>query len=250
MGRTGRGPESMMQETERGAETTDGDAADDAPAEPDTGGDIMTERHRAADTPTRRAQGEEAFDVLVRTVGSPIGGLLLAATPQGLAYVAFDVEPRDAVLQMLAARIGPRVVEDASPGAPGDPSAPGPSGSPGAPAQASRILDTAAEQIDEYLAGRRRGFTVPLDTALASGFRGQVQRRLADVAYGHTATYREIATALERPGAVRAVGTACATNPLPLVWPCHRILRSDGGLGGYRGGVEAKRRLLSMESAA
>lgn len=213
-----------------------------------TGDDVIdTLRGAPADTDrlrerlAREAQREGLVDVLVRSVGSPIGGLLLAATPQGLAYVAFEVEPRDEVLAMLATKIGPRVVHAGGPGAP--------NGATG-DADVARVLDDATAQIEAYLTGRRREFSLPLDTVLASGFRGLVQRRLPDVGYGHTATYREIATALDKPGAVRAVGTACATNPLPLVWPCHRILRSDGGLGGYRGGLEVKRRLLAMESAA
>ena len=115
---------------------------------------------------------------------------------------------------------------------------------------AARALDEAARQLTEYFDGRRREFDLTPDTVLVSGFRGRVQRGLAEVGYGHTATYREIAATHQSPGAVRAVGSACATNPLPLVWPCHRILRSDGGLGGYRGGLEAKKRLLEMESAA
>ncbi|GAA1054396.1 methylated-DNA--[protein]-cysteine S-methyltransferase [Dietzia natronolimnaea] len=213
-----------------------------------TGDDVIdTLRGAPADTDrlrerlAREAQREGLVDVLVRSVGSPIGGLLLATTPQGLAYVAFEGEPRDEVLAMLATKIGPRVVHAGGPGAP--------NGATG-DADVARVLDDATAQIEAYLTGRRREFSLPLDTVLASGFRGLVQRRLPDVGYGHTATYREIATALDKPGAVRAVGTACATNPLPLVWPCHRILRSDGGLGGYRGGLEVKRRLLAMESAA
>lgn len=213
-----------------------------------TGDDVIdTLRGAPADTDrlrerlAREAQREGLVDVLVRSVGSPIGGLLLAATPQGLAYVAFEGEPRDEVLAMLETKIGPRVVHAGGPGAP--------NGATG-DADVARVLDDATAQIEAYLTGRRREFSLPLDTVLASGFRGLVQRRLPDVGYGHTATYREIATALDKPGAVRAVGTACATNPLPLVWPCHRILRSDGGLGGYRGGLEVKRRLLAMESAA
>ena len=177
----------------------------------------------------RDAEREGLVDVAYRTVDTPIGGLLLAASPAGLVYVAFEVEDSGVVLEMLADRVGPRIL-----GAP--------SGSP--------VLDAAAAQIDQYLDGRRREFDLPLDTRLARGFRGEVQQHLARVGYGRTATYREIAADLDRPGAVRAVGTACATNPLPLVWPCHRILRSDGGLGGYRGGLAAKQRLLEMESAA
>ncbi|KAA0918212.1 methylated-DNA--[protein]-cysteine S-methyltransferase [Dietzia sp. ANT_WB102] len=177
----------------------------------------------------RDAGREGLVDVMYRTVDSPIGGLLLAASPVGLVYVAFEVEDTGEVLEMLAARLGPRVL--------------------GAPPE-SEVLNEAAAQIDQYLAGRRRDFDLPLDTRLARGFRGQVQQHLTNVTYGQTATYRQLATELERPGAVRAVGTACATNPLPLVWPCHRILRSDGGLGGYRGGLAAKQQLLEMESAA
>lgn len=176
----------------------------------------------------------DLVDVAYRVVDSPIGGLLLAATTDGLVYVAFEVENTDDVLDMLATRVGPRVLRTDAPGADGFPA----------------VLDAAAAQLDEYLTGDRRDFDLPLDTRLATGFRGQVQRHLADVTYGRTATYKQLAAELDRPGAVRAVGTACATNPLPLVWPCHRILRSDGGLGGYRGGVEAKQRLLAMESAA
>ncbi|MGW8592839.1 methylated-DNA--[protein]-cysteine S-methyltransferase [Dietzia sp. NPDC055877] len=176
----------------------------------------------------------DLVDVAYRVVDSPIGGLLLAATTDGLVYVAFEVENTDEVLDMLATRVGPRVLRTDAPGADGFPA----------------VLDAAAAQLDEYLTGDRRDFDLPLDTRLATGFRGQVQRHLADVTYGRTATYKQLAAELDRPGAVRAVGTACATNPLPLVWPCHRILRSDGGLGGYRGGVEAKQRLLAMESAA
>lgn len=184
----------------------------------------------------RDAGLEGLVDVAHRTVDSPIGGLLLAATPLGLVYVAFEVEDSGAVLEMLATRVGPRVLA-ASPA--GD-RADTPAG----------ILDEATAQIDHYLTGRRRDFDLPLDTRLARGFRGQVQQHLARIGYGRTATYRQLAVELDRPGAVRAVGSACATNPLPLVWPCHRILRSDGGLGGYRGGLAAKQRLLEMESAA
>lgn len=185
----------------------------------------------AAPEPTPRPEldRDEPPEVVYRIVDSPIGGLLVAATPVGLVYVAFEVEDPEAVLGMLADRIGPRILD--------------------APPE-STVLDAAASQIGQYLAGERRGFDLPLDTRLARGFRGQVQHRLARVGYGRTTTYRQLAADLDRPGAVRAVGTACATNPLPLVWPCHRILRSDGGLGGYRGGLAAKQRLLEMEATA
>jgi len=130
------------------------------------------------------------------------------------------------VLQDLADRISPRVLA--------------------APAR----LDAAARELDDYFAGRRRDFDLPLDWRLARGFRAIVLHHLAtDVGYGRTASYGTLAALAGNPKAVRAVGTACATNPLPVVVPCHRIVRSDGGLGNYAGGVEAKRALLDLEAA-
>jgi methylated-DNA-[protein]-cysteine S-methyltransferase len=110
-------------------------------------------------------------------------------------------------------------------------------------------LDPAARQLDEYFSGRRHSFDLPLDLQLAHGFRRMVLDRLADLDYGSTASYAAVAAALGNPKAVRAVGTACATNPVPVVVPCHRVVRSDGSTGGYVGGVEAKRALLSLETA-
>jgi methylated-DNA-[protein]-cysteine S-methyltransferase len=111
-------------------------------------------------------------------------------------------------------------------------------------------LDTAAQEIEEYFAGRRHTFDVPLDLSLSSGFRRRVLDHLPDIAYGHTASYATVAALAGSPRAVRAVGTACATNPLPVVVPCHRVVRSDGSFGGYRGGPEAKRTLLDLEATA
>ena len=173
-----------------------------------------------------RAEQEGLLDVSYRTIDSPLGSLLLAATPTGLVRVAFDREGFDTVLASLATRLGPRVLR--------------------APAR----LDDAARQLDEYFAGTRTAFDLPLDRALSTGFRGQVHTYLPQIAYGHTASYGEVANGLGNPRAVRAVGTACATNPLPVVVPCHRVLRSDGSLGGYLGGAEAKTALLTLEHAA
>ena len=111
-------------------------------------------------------------------------------------------------------------------------------------------LDGAARQIEEYFAGRRTLFDLPLDFRLARGFRRAVLTHLGDIAYGETASYTAVAAAAGNPKAVRAVGTACATNPLPLVVPCHRVVRSDGTVGQYVGGAEAKRALLRLEAAA
>jgi methylated-DNA-[protein]-cysteine S-methyltransferase len=168
----------------------------------------------------------DTVDVAHRTVDSPVGPLLLAATGQGLVRIAFAGEDRDAVLGSLAARVGP--VHD----------------------QPGR-LDTAARQLDDYFTGRRRAFDLPLDWRLSSGFRRCVLHHLAtDVGYGRTTSYAALAGLAGSPRAVRAAGTACATNPLPLVVPCHRVVRSDGAMGNYRGGAEAKRTLLTMEAAA
>ncbi len=172
------------------------------------------------------AQADGILDVAYRTLDTPVGPLLLAATGQGLVRVAYPVQDHDAVLQDLADRISPRVLA--------------------APAR----LDAAARELDDYFAGRRRDFDLPLDWRLARGFRAIVLHHLAtDVGYGRTASYGTLAALAGNPKAVRAVGTACATNPLPVVVPCHRIVRSDGGLGNYAGGVEAKRALLDLEAA-
>jgi methylated-DNA-[protein]-cysteine S-methyltransferase len=166
------------------------------------------------------------LDVAYTTVDSPVGQLLLAATERGLVRVAYRREGFDAVLQTLTSRLSPRVLK------------------------APRRLDAAARQLDEYFTGRRTGFDLPLDFSLSTGFRQRVQQHLPDIAYGHTETYREVAASVGSPRAVRAVGTACATNPLPLVLPCHRVVRTDGTPGGYAGGPEAKVALLALESAA
>ncbi len=104
--------------------------------------------------------------------------------------------------------------------------------------------------MDEYFAGQRHSFDVPLDWRLSAGFRSTVLHRLPEIGYGHTASYAAVAQLAGNPRAIRAVGTACATNPLPVVVPCHRVVRSDGSMGGYLGGVEAKRTLLTLEAAA
>jgi methylated-DNA-[protein]-cysteine S-methyltransferase len=116
--------------------------------------------------------------------------------------------------------------------------------------RAPRRLDVAARELDEYFGRQRRTFDLPLDLSLSKGFRQLVQRHLPEIAYGQTRTYGQLAALVGNPKAVRAVGTACATNPLPVVVPCHRVVRSDGSLGEYLGGVEAKRILLSLEAAA
>ena len=170
------------------------------------------------------AEADQLLDVAYRTVDSPVGTLLLAATDQGLVRVAYEREDHDHVLQGLSERISPRIL------------------------RAPRRLDQAARQLAEYFTGERRDFVLPLDFRLAHGFRRAVLAHLVLINYGHTETYAEVAAATGHARAVRAVGTACATNPMPVVVPCHRVLRSDGKLGGYVGGLEVKAALLSLEA--
>lgn len=174
----------------------------------------------------RAAQDAGLLDVAYRTVDSPVGELLLATTERGVVRVAYEREGFDDVLQTISTRVSPRVLLS--------------------PAR----LDVVARELDEYFAGDRRGFDVPLDYALSHGFRRVVQGILPTIAYGSTASYAEVAAAAGSPRAMRAVGTACATNPLPLLVPCHRVVRTDGSLGGYAGGVEAKTTLLRLETAS
>ncbi|MEV6899233.1 methylated-DNA--[protein]-cysteine S-methyltransferase [Amycolatopsis sp. NPDC051372] len=166
------------------------------------------------------------LDVAYRTVDSPVGPLLLAATGAGLVRVAFSVEDHGSVLAELAAAISPRVLS--------------------APAR----LDAVSRELDEYFSGRRHAFDVAVDLRLAKGFRREVLRRLGEIPYGSTRSYSEVAAAAGSPQAVRAVGTACARNPVPLVVPCHRVVRSAGSSGRYRGGEEAKLALLALETTA
>jgi methylated-DNA-[protein]-cysteine S-methyltransferase len=172
-----------------------------------------------------RAAAEGTLDVAYRTLDTPVGLLLLAATGQGLVRVAYQSEDHARVLESLAARLSPRILS--------------------APAR----LDTAAREIDEYFAGRRREFDLPLDFSLARGFRRVVLTHLPGIGYGQTASYAAVAVVAGSPRAVRAVGTACATNPLPVVVPCHRVIKSDGSYGRYLGGPAAKRLLLDLEAA-
>lgn len=173
----------------------------------------------------RAAERERLLDVAYRTVPTPVGELLLAATELGLVRVAYAEQDHEGTLRDLGARVSPRILH-----------------TPGR-------LDAAARQLDEYFDGTRMRFELPLDLRLARGFRRTVLEHLLEVPYGRTAGYAELAAAAGSPRAVRAVGSACSTNPLPVVVPCHRVVRSDGTLSGYVGGVEAKRTLLSLEAS-
>ncbi|MFE6104683.1 methylated-DNA--[protein]-cysteine S-methyltransferase [Streptomyces laurentii] len=185
--------------------------------------DTLSRLHRRLE---QAAEQADLIDVAYTTIDSPVGRLLLAATSKGLVRVAYDGEDHDRVLETLGEKLSPRIL------------------------RAPKRLDEAAREIDEYFARRRRVFDVPLDLSLSHGFRRLVQTHLPEIGYGQTRSYRDMAELVGNPKAVRAVGTACATNPLPIVVPCHRVLRTDGSLGGYIGGLDAKTTLLDLEAAA
>ena len=153
---------------------------------------------------------------MFRLIDSPLGPLRLQASPRGLSRV-----------EIAAASTPQETAVSVDEG--GD------------------VLDATQAQLAEYFAGRRRAFELPLDLPETTAFRAAVHALLAEIGYGETVTYRDVAKMLGRPGATRAVGSACGANPLLIVRPCHRVLRSDGGLGGYAGGLDAKRFLLTLE---
>ena len=172
-----------------------------------------------------RAAAEGLLDVAYATADSPFGALLLAKTPRGLVRLGLPGEDTEAMLVDLAGRISPRVLED--------------------PAR----LDEERRELDDYFAGRRHAFELPIDWQLSGGFLLRARQGIAAIPYGETRTYTDLARAAGNERAVRAAGSACSRNPIPLVVPCHRVLRSDGSLGGYAGGLEMKRRLLDLEQA-
>ncbi len=173
-----------------------------------------------------RAAADGLLDVAYRSVDSPVGELLVASTAAGLVRLAFACEHHDTVLTDLATTVSPRML------------------------RSGHRTDEVARQLDEYFEGRRQVFDVPLDLRLVTGFRRTVVMHLADIGYGSTATYSALARLAGNPAAVRAAASACSHNPVPVVVPCHRIVRSDGSIGKYLGGVEAKAALLAMEAAA
>jgi methylated-DNA-[protein]-cysteine S-methyltransferase len=182
---------------------------------------MRAELERLAD----RAAEEGLLDVAYATVDSPFGPLLIASTPRGLVKVSLPTYDPDETLEELAERVSPRVLES--------------------PTQ----LDEVRRQLDRYFQGKLKGFDVSLDWRLTAGFRGKVQHAIARIPYGETRTYTEMARSAGNERAVRAAGTACGSNPIPIVIPCHRVLRSGGALGGYGGGLEMKKALLELEGS-
>jgi methylated-DNA-[protein]-cysteine S-methyltransferase len=199
----------------------------DALAEAARGSEEAARRSEAAAHRFLARAGEEGLvDVAYAVVDSPVGPLLAASTRRGLVEIGFRADSElDSMLTRLAARLSPRVLE--------------------APAR----LDEVRRELDEYFSGRRTSFDVPLDWSLSGGFTRRVLRATARVPYGQVSTYREMATRAGNSKAVRAAGNALGANPIPIVVPCHRILRTGGSLGGYGGGVERKEFLLRLEGA-
>jgi methylated-DNA-[protein]-cysteine S-methyltransferase len=172
---------------------------------------------------SERAAAEGLLEVAYAWVDSPLGPLLTAATSRGLALLAYDDRSEEELLDRLASRLSPRILR--------------------APAR----LDDVRRELDDYFAGRRRTFDVPVDWRLTVGFTQRVLRRTAAIPRGQTLTYGEVAAAAGSPAGSRAAGNALGANPIPIVVPCHRVVRSGGLIGGYTGGPDRKRFLLRLE---
>jgi methylated-DNA-[protein]-cysteine S-methyltransferase len=184
-----------------------------------------SESARAALDLAERAAGDGLVDVAYTTVDSPIGTVLVAATHRGLVRIAFGNLDLIDVVEELSARISPRVLEVPS------------------------FFDGVRRELSEYFEGRRTSFDLPLDWQLTRGFNRQVLRQTAAIPYGDVSTYSKVAAAAGSPRAYRAAGNALGSNPIPIVVPCHRVLHTGGGLGGYGGGLERKEFLLKLEGA-
>jgi methylated-DNA-[protein]-cysteine S-methyltransferase len=173
-----------------------------------------------------RAQAEGLVEVAYAELDSPVGTLLAAATDAGVVRIAWAGSDHERIVDELASTIGPRVLE--------------------LPAR----FEELRRELDEYFEGRRRRFEVALDWRLSRGFVRRVLSETARIPFGETRTYAEIAAAAGTPKAFRAAGSALGANPIPIVVPCHRVLRTGGALGGYGGGLEVKRALLEIEGFA
>ena len=173
-----------------------------------------------------RADASGLLDVAVASMDTPIGTLLLMATRKGLVRIAFEDENRDEVLGAVAMHLSPRILD------------------------APRRLDPVRRELDRYFAGRLRDFEAPIDWSLAGDFARKVLRRTARIPYGSVASYGEVAAGVGTPRGARAVGNALGSNPIPVVVPCHRVVRTGGAIGGYGGGLPRKHWLLALEAGS
>jgi methylated-DNA-[protein]-cysteine S-methyltransferase len=183
--------------------------------------DVAEAAARAAARVTERARTDGLADVVYAEVSSPFGPLLVATTRRGLVRLAYPDEPIDAVLDRLSVRVSPRIVEGR--------------------------LDRERRELEEYFESKRSAFDIPVDLTLAVGFGRKVLRATARIPYGKVSTYREIAGRAGSPRGSRAAGNALGANPIPIVVPCHRVVATGGGLGGYTGGIDRKEFLLRLE---
>lgn len=174
-------------------------------------------------TLAERAEAEGLLEVAYAEIDSPIGTLIAASTEVGLVQIGWQSSDHEAILERLAAAVGPRIL------------------------RSPRRLDPVRRELEEYFEGRRRQFDLPLDWRLTGGFVRRVLTETDRIPFGETRTYAELATAAGSPRAFRAAGSALGANPIPIVVPCHRVLRTGGALGGYGGGLEVKRKLLELE---
>jgi methylated-DNA-[protein]-cysteine S-methyltransferase len=187
--------------------------------------DLAREACAAAGRLAERIGDEGLADVAFAAVDSPFGRLHAAVTRRGLVRVAFPEEDPDTLLEGLARRISPRIVES------------------------PKRLDDVRRELEDYFDGRRRDFDVSLDWSLIGPFGRRVLRATSEIPYGGSLSYAEVAAEAGSPRGSRAAGNALGANPIPIVIPCHRVLRSGGALGGYGGGLDRKRWLLELEGA-
>jgi methylated-DNA-[protein]-cysteine S-methyltransferase len=184
----------------------------------------MTVDQAVTDRFLERAEAKGLIDVAMTTMDSPIGTLLLMCTPKGLVRIAYEDENRDDLFGEVAERLSPRILE------------------------APRRLDPVRRELDRYFAGRLRDFDLPIDWTLTGQFARRVLRRTARIPYGSVASYGDVAVEVGTPRGARAVGNALGSNPIPVVVPCHRVVRTGGAIGGYGGGLPRKRWLLALEA--
>ena len=188
--------------------------------------DVSAGAVRAAGRLAERAAHEHLLDVAYTTLDSPVGPVLVAATRRGLVRISFGAAyDEDAVLADLCARVSPRIVE------------------------APSYFDAVRKELDEYFHGQRTRFDLPLDWSLTGGFGRRVLEHTARIPYGGVSSYKEVAAKAGSPRGARAAGNALGANPIPIVVPCHRVLATGGGLGGYGGGIDRKEFLLKLEGA-
>jgi methylated-DNA-[protein]-cysteine S-methyltransferase len=187
--------------------------------------DAFFDRPRLASELAQRAAAARLLDVAYAPIDSPLGQLTVFVTPRGLLRIAYDNETADAVMAEVAEQISPRILRTA------------------------KRTDEARRQLDGYFASNRRRFDLPIDWSLVHGFARGVLRATAQLPFGKTSTYGQLARAAGSPRAARAAGNALGSNPIPIVVPCHRVLHADGTLGGYSGGLDRKRILLALEGS-